>query len=146
MEADGRVYAAPPTCESTPVSEREPFSWAARASSFGHALRGAVTLLASQHNAWIHAAATVVVAGLGLALGLTRLEWALLVLAVALVWAAEGLNTALEWLCDVVEPEAHPLVKKAKDVGAAAVLLAALGSALIGLLVFGPRLLALLSG
>jgi len=126
------------------VSEPEPFSWAARARSFGYALRGVVTLLATQHNAWIHAAATVVVVALGVALGVSRLEWALLIFAIALVWTAEGFNTALEWLCDVAAPEYHPLVKKAKDVAAAAVLLAAIGSALIGLLVFGPRLLVLL--
>jgi len=126
------------------VSEREPFSWAARARSFGFAFRGIVTLLATQHNAWIHAAATVAVVALGVALGVSRLEWALLVFAITLVWTAEGLNTALEWLCDVAAPEYNPLVKKAKDVAAAAVLLAAIGSALIGLLVFGPRLLALL--
>jgi diacylglycerol kinase (ATP) len=128
------------------VSEREPFSWAARARSFGHAFRGVVTLLASQHNAWIHAAATIAVVWLGLALGVGRLEWALLIFAIALVWTAEGLNTALEWLCDAAAPEYHPLVKKAKDVAAAAVLLAAIGSALIGLLVLGPHLLALLEG
>ena len=128
------------------MSERETFSWAARARSFGHAFRGVVTLLATQHNAWIHAAATVVVVGVGVAIGVTRLEWALLVFAIALVWTAEGLNTALEWLCDVAAPEYHPLVRKAKDVAASAVLLAAIGSALIGLLVFCPRLLALLDG
>ena len=82
---------------------------------------------------------------LGVVLGVSRLEWALLVFAIALVWTAQGLTTALEWLCDVAAPEYHPLVKKAKDVAAAAVLLAAIGSALIGLLVFGPRLLALLN-
>ena len=128
------------------MSEGEPFSWAARARSFGYAFRGVVTLLATQHNAWIHAAASVAVVGLGVALGVNRLEWALIVLAIALVWTAEGFNTALEWLCDVAAPEYHPLVKKAKDVAAAAVLLAAIGSALIGLLVFGPRLLTLLEG
>ena len=126
------------------MSEQERFSWTARARSFGFAFRGVVTLLATQHNAWIHAAASVAVVGLGVALGVGRLEWALLVFAIALVWTAEGLNTALEWLCDAAAPEYHPLVKKAKDVAAAAVLLAAIGSALIGLLVFGPRLLALL--
>ena len=126
------------------MSEREPFSWAARARSFGFAFRGVVTLLATQHNAWLHAAATVAVVALGVALGVSRLEWALLVFAITLVWTAEGLNTALEWLCDVAAPEYNPLVKKAKDVAAAAVLLAAIGSALIGLLVFGPRLLVLL--
>jgi len=98
------------------VSGREPFSWAARARSFGYAFRGVVTLLATQHNAWLHAAATVAVVALGVALGVSRIEWALLILAIALVWTAEGLNTALEWLCDVAAPEYNPLVKKAKDV------------------------------
>jgi len=128
------------------VSEPERFSWAARARSFGFAFRGVAELLATQHNAWIHAAATVAVVALGAALGVSRIEWALLVLAIALVWTAEGLNTAFEWLCDVAAPDHHPLVKQAKDVAAAAVLVAAIGSALIGLLVFGPRLLAVSGG
>jgi diacylglycerol kinase len=126
------------------VSERKRFSWVARTRSFGYAFRGVATLLVTQHNARIHAAASVAVVGLGFALGVSRLEWGLLVLAMALVWTAEGLNTALEWLGDVAAPEYHPRVKQAKDVAAAGVLFAAIGSALVGLLVFGPRLLALL--
>ena len=122
------------------------FSLAARARSFGHAFRGVAALVASQHNAWIHAVATLVVVALGLALGVSRLEWALLALAIAAVWTAEGLNTALEWLCDVASPERHPLVGRAKDVAAASVLIAAAGSALVGLLVLGPPLLALVTG
>jgi diacylglycerol kinase (ATP) len=118
----------------------------ARARSFGHAFRGVATLLASQHNAWIHAAATLVVVVLGFALDVSRIEWVLLIFAIAGVWTAEGFNTALEWICDVASPEYHPLVEKAKDVAAAAVLLAALGSALVGLLVIGPRLFRLLAG
>jgi diacylglycerol kinase (ATP) len=103
-------------------------------------------LVSSQHNAWIHAAATLVVVGLGLVLGVSRLEWALLALAIGAVWTAEGLNTALEWLCDVASPDHHPLVGKAKDVAAASVLLAAAASALVGILVLGPPLLALVTG
>jgi diacylglycerol kinase (ATP) len=58
------------------------------------------------------------------------------------VWTAEALNTAFESLCDVASPEFHPMVERAKDVAAGAVLVAAIGSVVIGLLVFGPRLLA----
>lgn len=121
--------------------EGESFSLEGRGRSFQHAFRGIATLLATQHNARIHAAITVAVLGLGLVLGVSRLEWAVLALAVGLVWAAEAGNSALEWLCDVASPEFHPLVKQAKDVAAAGVLVAALAAAAAGLLVFVPRLL-----
>jgi diacylglycerol kinase (ATP) len=109
--------------------------------SFVYAGRGIRTMLASQHNAWIHAAATLVVAVAGFAFQITRPEWCVLVLAIMAVWAAEALNTALEFLCDVASPEFHPLVEKAKDVAAGAVLLSAIGAATVGGLVFVPRLL-----
>jgi diacylglycerol kinase len=117
---------------------------AARLRSFVHAGRGLAVLVATQHNAWIHATATLVVLGLGLALEISRPEWALIALAVAGVWTAEALNTAFEWMCDVASPEFHPLVRRAKDVAAGGVLVAAIGASVVGLLVFGPRLLALM--
>ena len=98
-------------------------------------------MLLSQHNAWIHAAATVVVTAAGLTLQLPRSEWYALILAIVAVWTAEALNTAFEFLCDVASPEFHPLVEKAKDVAAGAVLLTALGATLIGILVFAPYVL-----
>lgn len=119
-----------------------PFSWRARAESFRHAFRGVATLLARQHNARIHALASLAVVALGLVLGVSHLEWALLVLAMGLVWSAEALNSAVEWLCDVASPEYHPLVKRAKDVAAAGVLLASIAAAAAGLLVFIPRLVS----
>jgi diacylglycerol kinase (ATP) len=118
------------------------FTIGARLESFRYAFRGLNTLLVSQHNAWIHAAATACACVLGFALGISRLEWCAVVLAIAAVWVAEGLNTALELLCDAAAPEFHPLVGKAKDVAAGAVLIAACGSLVIGLLVFGPPLVA----
>jgi diacylglycerol kinase (ATP) len=117
------------------------FSWRARGRSFRHALRGLAALLASEHNARIHAALSLAVVGLGLLLGVSALEWAVLALAIGLVWAAECANTALEWLCDLVSPEYHPLVGKAKDVAAGGVLLAAIAAAAAGLLVLLPRFL-----
>ena len=78
---------------------------------------------------------------LGLRVGLSRVEWSLVVLAMIVVWTAEALNTALEALCDVASPAAHPLVERAKDIAAGAVLVAAVGAAIVGLLIFGPHLL-----
>ena len=69
------------------------------------------------------------------------LEWCAIAVAIAMVWTAEALNTAFEFLCDVASPEFHPLIQKAKDVAAAAVLLSAVGAAVIGLIVFVPHLL-----
>ena len=128
------------------MSNDEAFSVRKRIESFGYAIRGVATLLSSQHNAWIHAAATLAVVCLALGLRLGRLEWALLVTAIAMVWAAEAFNSALEWLCDVASPEPHPLVQKAKDVAAAAVLIVSLAAAIVGCLVMGPPLWAALSG
>lgn len=119
------------------MSDRK-FSVAARARSFVYAGRGVRTMLASQHNAWIHAAATSAVITGGVFASITRAEWCVLVLAMVSVWTAEALNTAFEFLCDVASPEFHPLVEKAKDVAAGAVLLCALGAAGIGALVFAP--------
>jgi diacylglycerol kinase (ATP) len=121
-----------------PDAERGSFTLGARLRSFVYAARGLRALVATQHNAWIHLAATLCIALVGLALGLTRLEWCALVAAVALVWIAEALNTAVEAVCDLVSPTPHPLVERAKDVAAGAVLVAALAAAAIGALVLLP--------
>jgi diacylglycerol kinase (ATP) len=116
-----------------------------RAASFGHALRGIQAALKSELHLRFHAGATVMVIGLGFYLDLNHMEWALVALAIAAVWSAELLNTAVEALTDLVSPAYHPLAGKAKDVAAGAVLLAALGAAVVGLIVFGERVLALFS-
>ncbi|MHA7836497.1 MAG: diacylglycerol kinase [bacterium] len=119
------------------------FSPRSRLQSFRFAWRGLRIVIASQHNAWIHAVATAVVVAVGLWLGIGIGEWIGIVLAVVSVWIAEILNTAFERLCDVVSPELHPGVESAKDIAAAAVLIAAIGAATVGGLVFGPHLLCL---
>lgn len=118
----------------------KPFSIVERLKSVSFALAGIGVMLRTQHNAWIHLAATIVVVGAGLWFDVARAEWLWLVLAMIAVWTAEALNTAFELLCDVASPEFHPLVKQAKDVAAAAVLIAAIGATIIGLLVFVPHL------
>jgi diacylglycerol kinase (ATP) len=119
-----------------------PFRFSDRVRSFGYALRGVGVMLRSQHNAWIHALGTLLVCAAGLWLGIGAYEWCWIVLAIMAVWTAEALNTAFEFLCDVASPEFHPLVAKAKDVAAGAVLISSIGSLTIGLLVLGPALLA----
>lgn len=116
------------------------FSVAARFRSVGFALEGMRTLLLTQHNAWVHCFAVVVVCAVGFWLGVSRMEWVALVLAITAVLSAEALNTALEFLADAVIPEQHPEIKKAKDVAAGGVLLAALAAVIVGLLIFVPYL------
>ena len=112
----------------------------ARAQSFEHAFHGWCYVLRTQRNAWIHAAISAAVLLMAFWLRLLLRDWAVLVLTIALVWAAEFINTALEALVDLVSPQQHPLARVGKDVAAAAVLLAALASILVGLLLLGPPL------
>ena len=129
-----------------PVAGGKGLGVAGRARSFAHALRGLRELVSTEPNARIHLVATLGVGAAAALLGATGLEWALLALATGLVWLAEGMNTALEALCDRVAPEPHPLVRRAKDVAAAGVLCAAGAAAAVGLLVFVPKLLARMGG
>lgn len=111
-----------------------------RIRSFRCAFKGIRVMIRSQHNAWLHAIATCLVVGFAWYFRLTTYEWCLIIFAVIAVWTAEALNTAFEFLTDVASPDFHPLAEKAKDVAAGAVLIVALGSVVIGLLVFGPHL------
>lgn len=103
-------------------------------------------MLSTQPNAWIHAIATVCVVALGAWLGLSNTEWAVLALTVGFVWTSEFINTALEAMVDLASPDVHPLAKVSKDVSAAAVLVSAIISVVVGLLVLGPPLWARLFG
>ncbi len=111
-----------------------------RLASFRNAFSGLWFMLRTQRNAWIHAAATVCVVAVGLWVSLSRTEWAVLALTIGLVWMAEFINTALEAVVDLASPDIHPLAKVGKDVGAAAVLVAAFTSVIVGLLILGPAL------
>jgi diacylglycerol kinase (ATP) len=125
------------------VSTDEGLTFTGRLRSIRRASAGVAVLLRSQRNAWIHGAATVAVCVLGLLLRLSTSEWCWIVLAIVAVWTAEALNTAFELLTDLASPGFHPLAGRAKDVAAGAVLISALGSATIGVLIFGPRVLGL---
>lgn len=111
-----------------------------RALSFRYAFAGWWFVIRTQRNAWIHAAVSIAVVIVSFWLGLSPHEWAVIVLAIAMVWTAEFLNTALEAVVDLASPQQHYLARVGKDVGAAAVLIAAGSSALIGFLILGPPL------
>jgi len=117
-----------------------------RLFSFNYAFAGLRHVITSQRNAWIHACITVVVILLAAILKLSYLHWAILVLAIGLVWTAEIMNTALEALVDLASPQQHPLAKIAKDTAAAAVLISAIVSVLIGLIILLPPLINRVSG
>jgi diacylglycerol kinase (ATP) len=110
------------------------------ARSFGYAIRGVAMLVRAQANARLHALATVVVVTLGFVLKLAAWEWCAVVGSIGLVWTAEGFNTALEALTDLVSPGEHPLAGRAKDLAAGAVLCAAIAAAIIGAIIFLPKL------
>ncbi len=113
-----------------------------RARSFRYAFSGWWYVIRTQQNAWIHAVISVAVLTVALWLRISASDMAVLILTIAIVWMGEFLNTALEAVVDLASPELHPLAKVGKDVGAAAVLIAAIASVLIGLLILGPPLLS----
>jgi diacylglycerol kinase (ATP) len=119
------------------------FSIARRMQSVQYAVRGIRYVLRTQHNAWIHCIAAIGVSLAGFVFQINAYEWLAVVLSIMAVLTAEALNTAFEALCDVASPEFHPMVERAKDVAAGAVLIASIGAAVVGAIVFGPKLLSL---
>lgn len=114
------------------------FTLAARFKSFNYAITGVVFMLKTQHNAWLHAVATLLVIALAVYCDISDSDWRWLIVAMAMVWVAETLNTAVEYVCDVISPGYSEAVKHAKDISAGGVLIAAVAALLIGALTFWP--------
>ena len=127
----------PGTPTQSPVRQ---FHLRDRASSFRYAAAGLARMVRTQHNARIHLAATILVVIAGGLCGLKSADWLWLSTAITLVWITEAFNTAIELLGDAVTTEINPLIGHAKDASAAAVLIAAVSSVVIGLFVFVPYL------
>lgn len=127
------------------MSASKRFSLASRIKSFGFALSGLRTLLKEEPNALIH----VIMAGIAIIMAvicnISVAEWLFILVFIALVIGAELLNTALEILCDLVQPEIHPAIKKVKDLSAAAVLIFAIISLIGGLIIFIPKIITIIS-
>lgn len=112
-----------------------------RLNAFEHAISGWWFVIRTQRNAWIHMLVSILVILLSFLLKIDAASWVFIVLAIAMVWIAEFLNTALEAVVDLAtNRQHHELARVGKDVGAAAVLIAAVTSIIIGLLILGPPL------
>lgn len=131
------------TEDRTP-SPKKRFSLKERLRSFRHAFRGVGVIFRTQHNAWVHAVAAVIALVLGWWLRISEGEWATLVLAIAVVLAAEAFNTAVEIDIDLTSPDFHPFARDTKDVASGAVLLTAVGALMVGCIIFVPKLVALI--
>lgn len=127
--------------DETPKRPPEAFSVVGRLKSFRFAFKGIAFVLTTQHNAWVHLTFTVLAVGAALILRVRADDWRWLIAAITLVWFAEAINTAFEYVCDVVSPEFSRAVARAKDIAAGAVLICSIGAAVIGLLTFWPYLL-----
>lgn len=122
-----------------PRDRRAGFRW----RSFVYAFRGVLTLFRTAPNARVHAVAAVSVVIVSFVFNISAVEWCLVIGCICAVIAAEAVNSAVEFLADRISPEYHILLKHAKDVAAAAVLILALGAAIIGSIIFIPRFFAL---
>lgn len=125
------------------MDNNKPFRFSDRFKSAGYALEGIVLFFKTQHNALIQAIAAIAVIVLGYIWELNTTEWCFLVVAIALVFITEMLNTAIEFLTDLASPNIHPQAKKVKDVAAGAVLVAAIAAAIIGLIIFLPKIMSI---
>ncbi len=126
--------------------QNERFSIKKRMKSFAYAFHGFSYLLRDEHNARIHLIAAILAIFLGFILDISNPEWIAIIIAIGFVFAMEMVNSAIEALCDFVSPEHREIIKKAKDVAAGAVLMAAMTAAMIGIIVFGPKLYTYIAG
>lgn len=126
------------TDKANKVSGR--FRW----RSFKYAFRGIATLFRTAPNARIHAVAAVLVVAAGFLFDISAGEWCIVILCIGAVIAAEAVNSAIEFLADRISSERHPLLKHAKDVAAAAVLILAITAVVEAAIIFIPKIIALI--
>lgn len=119
--------------------ENKKFSIKARIKSFRYALAGIVTLIKNEHNARIHLCVAVCVLAAGVGFDISATEWIFVIFAIGFVLSAEAVNSAVEYLADFVSPGKNEQIKRAKDVAAAAVLIAAITAVAIGVIIFVPK-------
>lgn len=120
--------------------KNEGFTFRKRIRSFRYAFNGIRLLITREHNAWIHCFAAISVVIAGAILGLSRTEWVAVVIVIGAVLAAEAVNSSIEALADLVSPEYNEAIKRTKDLAAGAVLLMAIAAAIVGLIIFIPKI------
>ena len=119
------------------------FSVKARILSFKYAFRGLGLLFREEHNSWIYLVVIVLVIPLSIVLKLSVTEWALVALSIGIVISAEIFNTVIERVSDKVSPDYDPVIGKIKDLGAAAVLVTSIATAVVGVIIFLPKIIDL---
>ncbi|HAQ02616.1 hypothetical protein A2467_00345 [Candidatus Nomurabacteria bacterium RIFOXYC2_FULL_36_8] len=125
------------------ISEKKRFSIISRFKSTNHGLRGLGVFIKTTHNLWIHLFFAILAIYMGFVFSLSSVEWAVVILAIGLVVIAEAFNTAIEIDIDLTSPNYHPYARDTKDVAAGAVSIATIVAGVIGLLIFGPKVIAL---
>ena len=125
-------------------NDKKKFSWRRRAESFKYAFAGIVQLIKEEHNARIHCVVAIITIIAGFILSIQPHEWLAIAICIGAVLAAEGFNTAVEALADRITKESDNAIKKAKDVAAGAVLITAVAAVAVGLIIFVPKIIALL--
>ena len=115
-----------------------------RLDSFKYAFAGIRDLFKTEPNVIIHTVAALLAIAMGFYFSISPFEWCFIIFAITFVFSAEAFNTALEYLTNLVSPDYHELAGKTKDVAAGAVLFAAIGAAIVGLIIFLPKIIALL--
>ena len=120
------------------------FSIRSRIGSFKHAFNGLRLLFKEEHNSRIHFAAAITSIIAGFYFKIDNVEWLVLIITIALVIICEIINTAIEHIADFVSPDIHPKIKTIKDLVAGAVLISAISAVVVGLLIFFPKITAIL--
>jgi diacylglycerol kinase len=120
------------------------FSLKSRLESFRFALNGLLLLLKNEHNSRIHILATIIAIIMGIIMKLDHYEWSLLIIVIGAVFLTELLNSSIESLADLIDPEFNELIMRAKDYSAAAVLISAIVAIVVGGLIFIPKFLDLI--
>ncbi|MDR2928968.1 MAG: diacylglycerol kinase family protein [Cytophagaceae bacterium] len=121
----------------------EKFSIKKRLKSFVYAFNGLLLLIKNEHNARIHLVTTVCAVIAGFWFNISSLEWIVIIFAIGFVISFEIVNSSIEQLADFVSPERREKIKSVKDLAAAAVLVAAITAACIGLVIFIPKIIAM---
>ena len=114
-------------------------------NSFKYAIEGFISSFKTERNMKIHILAMTIVIALGILLKLSKIEWCIITIAIVMVISAELFNTAIETVVDMISPEKNPKAKLVKDIAAGAVLVVAIGAAIIGFIVFGPKVINLIN-
>lgn len=123
--------------------KNEGFSLQKRIQSFRYAFKGLKLMITREHNAWIHCGVAICVLISGVLLNLNRFEWIFIVFAICGVLAMEAINSAIERLADIISPGYNKKIKHVKDISAGAVLLMSIGAAIVGLIIFIPKIYSL---